>query len=40
MFASKQSEIAKSALTLGLKEPLVPPIKIEVDSLQVYQTKK
>lgn len=40
MFASKQSEIAKSALTLGLKEPVVPPIKIEVDSAQIYHTQK
>jgi hypothetical protein len=40
MFASKQSEIAKSALTIGLKEPVVPPIKIEADSIQIYQTQK
>jgi len=39
MFASKQSEIAKSALSLGLKEPVVPPIKIEVDSSQLYHTQ-
>jgi cell division protein FtsL len=38
MFASKQSEVAKSALQLGLKEPLVPPTKILVDSLQLYKT--
>lgn len=37
MFASKQSEVAKSALPLGLKESLVPPIKIEVDSIQLYK---
>lgn len=36
MFASKQSEVAKSAEPLGLKEPLVPPFKIEVDSAQLY----
>lgn len=39
MFASKQSEVAKSAEKLGLKEPLVPPIKIEVDSVQLYGEK-
>lgn len=32
MFVSKQSEVAKSAEYLGLKEPLVPPMKIEIDS--------
>src|SRR5207253_3785824 len=37
MFASKQSEVAKSALLLGLKEPVVPPIKIEVDSSDLYK---
>lgn len=36
MFASKQSEVAKSAEALGLKEPVVPPIKIEVDSAELY----
>jgi hypothetical protein len=36
MFASKQSEVAKSAGQLGLKEPVVPPVKIEVDSAQLY----
>lgn len=39
MFASKQSEIAKSAIVLGLKEPVVPPIKIKVDSNQLYNTQ-
>jgi hypothetical protein len=39
MFASKQSEVARSAAELGLKEPVVPPIKIEVDSAQLYNTK-
>lgn len=38
MFASKQSEVAKAAETLGLKESLVPPIKIAVDSSQLYST--
>lgn len=37
MFASKQSEVAKSAEKLGLKQPVVPPTKIEVDSLQLYK---
>ena len=37
MFASKQSEVAKSAEQLGLKEPVVPPVKIEVDSAQLYK---
>ena len=36
MFASKQSEVAKASEALGLREPVVPPIKIEVDSLQLY----
>ncbi|MEO6302918.1 MAG: FtsL-like putative cell division protein [Bacteroidia bacterium] len=38
MFASKQSEVAKAADKLGLKEPVVPPIKIKVDSTQLYKT--
>ncbi|MDO8999967.1 MAG: FtsL-like putative cell division protein [Bacteroidota bacterium] len=38
MFASKQSEVAKAAEKLGLKEPVVPPIKIKVDSLQLYKS--
>lgn len=37
MFASKQSEVAKAVEKLGLKEPLVPPIKIQVDSAQLYK---
>ena len=40
MFASKQSEVAKSAEKLGLKEPIVPPTKIEVDSLELYKESK
>jgi hypothetical protein len=40
MFASKQSEVAKSAEALGLKEPLVPPVKIEVDSSQLYTEQR
>jgi hypothetical protein len=37
MFTSKQSEVAKSVEKLGLKEPVVPPVKIEVDSAQLYK---
>lgn len=37
MFASKQSEVAKAAEGLGLTEPVVPPIKIEVDSIELYK---
>lgn len=37
MFASKQSEVAKAAESIGLKEPIVPPLKIETDSIQLYQ---
>lgn len=40
MFASKQSEVAKSAEALGLKEPVVPPVKIEVDSADLYKDIK
>lgn len=36
MFASKQSEVAKSAEKLGLLEPVVPPIIIEVDSTTLF----
>ncbi len=32
MFISRQSEVAKSALQLGLFEPIHPPLKITVDS--------
>lgn len=32
MFVSKQSEVAKAAEPLGIKEPIVPPMKIKVDS--------
>jgi len=34
MFLSKQSEVAKSVESMGLKEPIAPPMKIEVDSLK------
>lgn len=33
MFVSKQSEVAKSAEKLGLKEPITPPMKIVVDTV-------
>lgn len=32
MFVSKQSEVAKAAEKLGLKEPITPPLKIVVDT--------
>ena len=38
MFASKQSEVAKAVEPLGLKEPIVPPTKIEVDCAQYFKT--
>ncbi len=34
MFVSKQSEVAKAAEPMGIKEPVVPPMKIETDSLK------
>jgi hypothetical protein len=40
MFESKQSQVAKSAEQLGLKEPIVPPTKIKVDSAQLYKNNK
>jgi hypothetical protein len=40
MFASKQSEVAKAVESIGLKEPIVPPIKIEIDSTQLYKNKQ
>ena len=40
MFASKQSEVARSAEKLGLKEPVVPPVIIETDSAELYGAKK
>jgi hypothetical protein len=39
MFASKQSEVAKAALELGLREPVVPPIKIVVDSAELFGSR-
>lgn len=32
MFVSKQSEVAKAVEPIGLKEPVVAPMKIEIDS--------
>lgn len=32
MFISKQSQVAAAVETLGLKEPVVAPMKIEIDS--------
>lgn len=40
MFTSKQSEVAKAVEGMGLKEPVVPPMKIEVDSSQLYNIPK
>lgn len=37
MFISKQSEVARAAEQLGLKEPVVPPVKIVVDSTQLFK---
>ena|ERR1700741_4569941 len=33
MFISKQSEVAKSVEKMGLKEPVVPPMKIVIDTI-------
>jgi hypothetical protein len=40
MFASKQSEVAKAAEPAGLKEPVVPPTKIQVDSTELFKDVK
>lgn len=34
MFISKQSQVAAAVDTLGLKEPVVAPMKIEIDSIK------
>ena len=34
MFVSKQSEVAKAILPMGIKEPVVAPMKIEIDSIK------
>ena len=36
MFTSKQSEVAKAVEPMGLKEPVVPPVKIETDSAKLF----
>ena len=35
MFESKQSQVAKAVLSLGLKEPVVAPMIIEQDSVKI-----
>lgn len=35
MFISKQSQVAAAVDTIGLKEPVVAPMKIEMDSIKV-----
>ncbi|MFN7912991.1 MAG: FtsL-like putative cell division protein [Bacteroidota bacterium] len=39
MFASKQSEVAKSVAPLGLKESVIPPNKIVVDSSEIMNSE-
>lgn len=38
MFISKQSQVAAAVDTLGLKEPVVAPMKIETDSIRIVTT--
>ncbi len=40
MFVSKQSEVAKSAEKLGIKEPIAPPMKIVVDTTNKSQEQR
>jgi hypothetical protein len=40
MFVSKQSEVAKSAEKMGLKEPIAPPMKIVVDTTNKVSAAK
>ena len=40
MFVSKQSEVAKSVEKMGLKEPIVPPMKIVIDTTKKTQDKR
>ncbi|MES2514899.1 MAG: FtsL-like putative cell division protein [Bacteroidota bacterium] len=40
MFVSKQSEVAKAVEPLGLKEPVVAPMKIETDSTEIAVNTK
>jgi len=37
MFVSKQSQVAKAVEPLGLKEPVIAPMKIEIDSAKLKQ---
>lgn len=40
MFVSKQSQVALAVDTLGLKEPVVAPMKIEMDSVKTTSSKE
>lgn len=40
MFISKQSQIAAAVDTLGLKEPVVAPLKIEMDSVKTVAVSR
>lgn len=40
MFISKQSQVAAAVDTLGLKEPVVAPMKIEIDSTEKVSNKE
>jgi hypothetical protein len=40
MFVSKQSQVAAAVDTLGLKELVVAPMKIEIDSTKAESSKK
>ena len=40
MFVSKQSEVAKAVDTLGLREPVIAPMKIELDSVKTTEQKQ
>jgi len=40
MFISKQSQVAAAVDTLGLKEPVVAPMKIEIDSMSQVAPRK
>lgn len=39
MFISKQTEVAKAVAPMGLKEPVAPPMKIEIDTTTVAKEK-
>jgi hypothetical protein len=40
MFVSKQTEVAKAVEPIGLKEPVVAPMKIEMDSIKIAANTK